>query len=217
MQNDESKLSDSDEHKLLELYKELGSDFRHFDRHAYIVNFQMLPALVIGLMVLYGGVEKFVGIELKHPDAVYPIVWIGCLLISIMWVIAVSRFAQVFHIHAQTRQDCEYLLGLNGHRKIKQMDDQSFLKLPQYKLRLLGFWLYFFLLLVCAFRCPHDNFIEWCVRHYSLCGCLFLSSGVVTVGIWWHYFREKLNRDYGSPLGVKGAGKPGIGLTSKKT
>ena len=110
MENNEGKLSGSDEHKLLELYKELGSDVRHFDRHIYIANFQMVPALVIGLLVLYGGIKKVLGIEFEHSDAVYPIVWMGCVLISLMWIIAVSRFAQVYYIHARTRQQCECLL-----------------------------------------------------------------------------------------------------------
>ena len=200
--NDEGKLSDSDEHKLLELYKELGSDVRHFDRHIYIVNFQMVPALVIGLLVLYGGINKFVGIEFKQPENVYVIVWIGCLLISLMWIIAVSRFAQVYHIHAKTRQQCECLLRLNGHSKIAKMDKG--LRMPKltihYMLRLFGFGMYLFLLLICAFRCPADNVIEWCVRHYFLCGCLFLLSGVVTLGVWWRYFYEKLEAKYGGPL-----------------
>ena len=162
----------------------------------------MVPALVIGLLVLFGGAKKVVGIEFEQSENVYVIVWIGCLLISLMWIIAVSRFAQVFHIHAKTRQQCECLLGLNGHSKITQMDKG--LRIPKltshYMLRLFGFWVYFFLLLICAFRCPYDNFIEWCVRHYSLCGCLFLLSGVVTLGVWMRYFYEKLDADYGSPL-----------------
>ena len=208
MENNEGKLGGSDEHKLLELYKELGSDVRHFDRHIYIVNFQMLPALVIGLLVLYGGIKKFVGIEFEHPDAVYPIVWIGCFLISVMWIIAVSRFAQVFRIHAKTRQDCECLLGLNGHRKIDQMDDRSFLKLPHYILRLVGFGLYLFLLLICPFRCPYENFMDWCVRSYLLCGVLLIISVALTVCIWWLFFNKKLKAGYGSPLSRK-SDKPG--------
>ena len=202
MENNEGKLSDSDEHKLLELYKELGADVRHFDRHVYVVNFQMLPALVIGLLVLYGGIKKLGPIEFDNSDDAYVIVWIGCFLISLMWIIAVSRFAQVFHIHMKTRRQCECLLGLNGHSKIAQMDNESkFSKwLGHYRLRLFGFWMYFFLLLICAFRCPYDNFIEWCVRHYTLCGCLFLFSGGVTLGVWWRYFFEKLEVNYGSPL-----------------
>ena len=171
MQNDEDKLSSSDEQKLLELYKELGLDYRHFDRQMYIINIQMLPALVIGLLVLYGGIKKFVGIEFDHPDAVYPIVWIGCFLISVMWIIGVSRCTQVFHIHAKTRQQSECLLGLNAHRKIDQMDTKSKFKLPaHYKLRLFGFWVYFSLLLI---RCPFDNVIEF-VEGISGNYCLYL-------------------------------------------
>ena len=201
MENSEGKLSDSDEHKLLELYKELGSDVRHFDRHVYIVNFQMLPALVIGLLVLYGRIKKLGPIEFENSDDVYVIVWIGCLLISLMWIIAVSRFAQVFHIHMKTRRQCEGLLGLNGHSKIAQMDKESrFSKwLGHYRLRLFGFWVYFSLLLIRAFRCPYENFIDWFVRNYFLCGFLLIVSGVVTFGVCSYYFK-KLDADYGSPL-----------------
>ena len=201
LENDEGKLSDSDEHKLLELYKELGSDFRHFDRHAYIVNFQMLPALVIGLLMLYGRVKKFGVVEFES-DRVYVIVWLGCLLISVMWIIGVSRFAQVFHIHAKTRQDCECLLGLNGHRKIAQMDNQAkFLKLPHYKFRLFGFWLYFCLLL---FRCPIVDFTDLGVLNYSLFALsIIIISSVVTVLIWLCHFYKTLDIDYGSPLSRK--------------
>ena len=205
MQNDTENLNGSDEHKLLELYKELGIDYRHFDRQMYIINLQMLPALVIGLLVLYGGIKKFVGIEFDTPDAVYPIVWIGCVLISLMWIIGVSRCSQVFHIHAKTRQQCECLLGLNAHRKIAQMDNQSklpdWLKMPHYKLRLGGFGLYFFLLLV---RCPYDKIIEWCGRHSLLCALII--SGVVTFLVWLCHFKIlktknlKTLNNYGSPL-----------------
>ena len=165
---------------MLELYKELGADYRHFDRQMYIINLQMLPALVIGLLVLYGGIKRFVGIEFDSPDTVYLIVWIGCFLISVMWIIGVSRCTQVFHIHAKTRQQCESLLGLNAHRKITQIDKPiiipTWLKLPHYKLRLFGFGVYFSLLLIRAFCCPHDNFIEWCGRHSLLCALLIITK-----------------------------------------
>ena len=79
MENNKGTLCASDEHKLLELYKELGSDIRHYDRHVYIVNFQMVPALVIGLLVLYGGIKKLLGIELEHlENVVYDsLVWVS--------------------------------------------------------------------------------------------------------------------------------------------
>ena len=202
LENNERKLSDSDEHKLLELYKELGSDVRHFDRHIYIVNFQMVPALVIGLLVLYGGINKFVGIEFKQPENVYVIVWIGCLLISLMWIIAVSRFAQVYHIHAKTRQQCECLLGLNGHSKIAKMDKG--LRMPKltthYMLRLVGFWVYFSLLLISPFGWFYENLIDWLVCKYYLWGLSIIISSIPTVCVWLRYFYKKLDADYGSPL-----------------
>jgi hypothetical protein len=204
LQNDEDKLNGSDEHKLLELYKELGIDYRHFDRQMYIINIQMLPALVIGLLVLYGGIKKFVGIEFDHPDAVYPIVWIGCFLISVMWIIGVSRCTQVFHIHAKTRQQCESLLGLNAHRKIAQTDKQSiiptWLRLPHYKLRLFGFGVYFYLLLC---RCPIVDFTDWGIPNHRLFALNIIISGIVTTLIWLcRFYRtsDKKNIYCGSPL-----------------
>lgn len=206
LQNDEDKLNDSDRHKLLELYKELGADYRHFDRQMYIINLQMLPALVIGLLVLYGGIKKFVGIEFDSPDAVYPIVWIGCVLISLMWIIGVSRCSQVFHIHAKTRQQCECLLGLNAHRKIAQMDKQSkflkrryskFLRWRHYELRLLGFLVYFSFLLP---RCPFVDFTDFGIPNFFSCGLSVIISGVVTFLVWFCHFYKKLKESYGSPL-----------------
>ena len=165
----------------------------------------MLPALVIGLLVLYGGITKFIGIEFDSPDAVYLIVWIGCVLISLMWIIGVSRCSQVFHIHAKTRQQCECLLGLNAHRKIAQMDKRSkflkrryskFLKWRHYELRLLGFWVYFSLLL---FRCPVD-FTDWGILNDYLFTLSITISSVVTFLVWFCHFYKKLKADYGSPL-----------------
>ena len=202
MKNNEGKLSDSDEHKLLELYKELGADVRHFDRHVYIVNFQMVPALVIGLLVLYGGIEKFVGVEFANPKAVYTIVWIGCCIISLMWIIAVSRFAQVFHIHMKTRRQCERKLGLNGHRKINHMDKKSrFSKLTShYRLRLFGFGVYFFLLLISPFGWFYANLIDWLVCKYYFWGVSIIISAIPTFCVWGRYFFAKLDANYGGPL-----------------
>ena len=55
-----------DENKLLlELYKELGLEVRQRSSERPATNRLMLPPLVIGLLVLYGKVEKFLGIEFK--------------------------------------------------------------------------------------------------------------------------------------------------------
>ena len=200
MENTNDKLSN--EEKLLELYKELGADVRHFDRHVYIVNFQMVPALVIGLLVLYGGIKKFVGIEFQHPDAIYPIVWIGCCIISLMWIIAVSRFAQVFHIHMKTRRQCERELRLNGHRKINHMDKESRSSkwISHYRLRLVGFWVYFSLLLISPFGWFYATLIDWFICKYYLWGVSMIISAIPTFCVWKHYFDKKLAADYGTPL-----------------
>ena len=82
----------------------------------------MLPALVIGLLVLYGEVETFLGIEFKNPEAIHRLVWLGCVVISLIWICNMSRLAQLSHWHLETQRECERKLGLIGHRKIYKMD-----------------------------------------------------------------------------------------------
>ena len=51
--------------ELIDEYKETGLEFRHHDTQISAANRLMLPPLVIGLLVLYGEVDKFLGVEFK--------------------------------------------------------------------------------------------------------------------------------------------------------
>ena len=140
----------SDEKKLtLELYKELGLEVRQRSTETYATNRLMLPPLVIGLLVLYGEVEKFLGVEFQNAEVVHWLVWFGCVLISLIWICNMSRLAQLVHWHLETQRRCEYKLGLIGHRKIAAIDEKSRVSkiLRHSTLRFFGFGIYFSLLL----------------------------------------------------------------------
>ena len=139
-----------DEDKLLlELYKELGLEVRQRSSETYATNRLMLPPLVIGLLVLYGEVETFLGVSFNNPEAIHQLVWFGCVVISLLWICNMSRLAQLSHWHLATQRQCERKLKLRGHRKITKIDEKSLISkaLRHSVLRFVGFGIYFFLLL----------------------------------------------------------------------
>ena len=135
-------------------YKEHGLEFRHHDTQISAANRLMLPPLVIGLLVLYGEVDKFLGVEFKNPEAAHLLIWSGCLIISLIWVFNVSRTAQLVHSHLDTRRKNSEIFGLRGHAEIFKMDKNSPapIVLRHYNIRLIGFWIYISLLLNLIFR-----------------------------------------------------------------
>ena len=106
MLNDEKKLS-------LELHKELGLEVRQLNSETYKANGLMLPALVIGLLVLYGEVETFLGVRFENSGAIHRIVWVGCVVISLIWICHMSRLAQLARWHRETQKRCELHIGAN--------------------------------------------------------------------------------------------------------
>ena len=131
-------------------YKEHGLEFRHLDTQVSATSRFMIPPLVIGLLVLYGEVDKFLGVEFKNPQALHFLVWFGCVLISLMWIFNVSRHAQLSHSHLDTRSAASKKFGLSGQAKIEEMDADSDLLnkiLRHNKLRFISFGIYFFFLL----------------------------------------------------------------------
>lgn len=167
---------------LLELYKELGYAVRQSTSEVYETNRLMLPPLVIGLLVLYGDVDKFLGVEFQNAEAVHDLVWFGCVIISLIWICNVSRLAQLVHWHLETMRQCESKLGLKGHKKIAQKDEKLAISkiLRHNSLRLLGFGIYFYLLLnvpPTIFCC--ETLIPW----FSIG-----ASVVLSFGIWYLYF-----------------------------
>ena len=155
----------------------------------------MLPPLVIGLLVLYGEVEKFLGVEFKNPEAIHQLVWLGCVVISLIWIANVSRLAQLTYWHRDTMRQCERKLKLRGHRKIAKIDGKSFISkvLRHSKLRLVGFGIYFSLLLhfilkSMDFIAVLPWFIDW---HAVLIAWFAISGGVGTsYCIWCLYFKD---------------------------
>ncbi len=190
---------------LLELYKEVGLAVRQFTSEVYATNRLMLPPLVIGLLVLYGDVTKFLGVEFQNAEAVHCLVWFGCVIISLIWICNVSRLAQVIHWHFETMRQCECELGLIGHRKIAQLDEKLGVSkiLRHNVLRFIGFWIYFSLLLNVL---PTSIFFyETLIPWFSIVASGVLSPGqillaggtniisigvsaVLSFGIWCLYF-----------------------------
>ena len=188
MSNDENKLS-------LELYKELGLEARQRSLETYATSRLMLPPLVIGLLVLYGEVETFLGVEFKNPEAIHWLVWFGCVVISLIWICNTSRLAQLSHWHLETQRQCERKLGLRGHRKIAKIDEKSFISkvLRHSMLRFVGFGIYFFLLL--HYILQSMDFITvspWFIGWHEWLILLFaiLGSGGLSYSIWCLYFKD---------------------------
>ena len=193
----------SDENKLsLELYKELGLEVRQRNLETYATNRLMLPPLVIGLLVLYGEVEKFLGVEFKNPESMHWLVWFGCVVISLIWICNVSRLAQLSHWHLETQRQCERKLGLIGHRKIHERDEKSNVPtiLRHNRLRLGSFGAYSFLLLV---KLKSMNFHGMLTFLYSIEMGIWIIIIVVSVGlpflIWSLFFCEHLRSSRATP------------------
>ena len=190
--------------ELMDEYKEAGLEFRHHDTQISAANRLMLPPLVIGLLVLYGEVDKFLGVEFKNPEAARLLIWSGCMIISLIWVFNVSRTAQLVHSHLDTRRKNAEIFGLRGHTKIFIMDrDSGFSKIFRHnKLRLFGFGLYFFLLLL-KLKSLHFhgvlsflNSIEW----WFILGIAIIVSTYVSGWIWYIYFKAPLRSSREAPL-----------------
>ena len=179
----------------LEEYKELALEVRQFATEVYQTNRLMLPTLVIGLLVLYGEVEKFVGVEIKNIEAVHRLVWCGCLTISLIWISNVSRLAQRVYLHRDTIRQHERKLGLIGHGKIVGVDQRSFVLriLGHGNLRLIGFGIYFSLILY--FPLKSINSYEMLIPRVTIIG-----SGVLSIWIWYFYFKQPFRTSSKTPI-----------------
>ena len=187
----------------MEEYKEHGLEFRHHDTQISAANRLMLPPLVIGLLVLYGEVDKFLGVEFKNPEAAHLLIWSGCLIISLIWVFNVSRTAQLVHSHLDTRRKNAEIFGLRGHTKIYKMDkDSDVSKIFRHnKLRLVGFWIYLCLLLLKVESLHFHgvlsflNSIEW----WFILGIVSIVSAYLSGWIWYIYFKAPLRSSRATP------------------
>ena len=191
----------------LEEYKELGLEVRQFNSETYTTNRLMLPPLVIGLLVLYGEVDKFLGVEINNPDAVHQLVWFGCVVISLIWICNVSRLAQLSYLDRVTIRQREGNLGLKGHGNVYATDEKMVKDLPVTKilrhsrLRFIGFGIYFSLLL---FKLKSMDFhgvlsflnsIEW----WFILGIAIIVSAYVSGSIWYIYFKAPFCASQASP------------------
>ena len=187
-------------------YKEAGLEFRHHDTQISAANRLMLPPLVIGLLVLYGEVDKFLGVEFKNPEAARLLIWSGCMIISLIWVFNVSRTGQLAHSHLDTRRENAEIFGLRGHAKIFIMDqDSGFSKIFRHnKLRLVGFWVYLCLLLLklkfmnfhgeLAFLKSIEGYIPWIA---------IIVSGYLSFWIYYLYFTAPLRSSRAAPTELR--------------
>ena len=193
--------------ELMEEYKEHGLEFRHHDTQISAANRLMLPPLVIGLLVLYGEVDKFLGVEFKNPEAAHLLIWSGCLIISLIWVFNVSRTAQLVHSHLDTRRKNAEIFGLRGHTKIYKMDkDSDVSKIFRHnKLRLVGFWIYLCLLLLKVESLHFHgvlsflNSIEW----WFILGIVSIVSAYLSGWIWYIYFKAPLRSSRETPTKLR--------------
>ena len=197
MLNDEKKLS-------LELYKELGLEVRQLGLETYATNRLMLPPLVIGLLVLYGAVEKFLGGQVAISRDALCLIWFGCALISLIWICNMSRLAQLSHWHLETQRRCECTLELIGHRKVFNNDKQYAPRILRHSaLRFIGFGTYFFLLL--HYILQSMDFITvspWFIGWHDVLILLFaiLGGGGMSFLIWRIYFKGPSSSSGETPM-----------------
>lgn len=198
-------MSNNNNSNLLEEYKELGLQFRHYASEIASTNRLMLPPLVIGLLVLCGEVQKFLGVELHNAETVHSLIWSGCFMIALMWVFHVSRLARILQENLNTLRKSERKLGLDGHTNIAKMDFHMAQILPYSKIlvhhvmRLIGFWIYLSALLSLSIKSwnvnevlPPLGFLSFCETHiwWMAVGV----SGYLSVWIGIFYFDyEKLS------------------------
>ena len=181
--------------KLLELYKELGRETRQLNMETYATNRLMLPALVIGLLVLYGEVEQFLGVKIENAVAVHKLIWFGCFVISFMWIFNMSRVAQLSRWNRETAHAYESELGLIANRRLFALDNTfSPLLLRHSNLRFFGFGIYLFLLLLSF---PWREIICWHldleIIHCVVLLLAFILSAIATRLVWWGYVGRSRN------------------------
>ncbi len=137
--------------ELLEEYKEIGLNFRLYVTELTSTTRLMVPAMVIGMLILYGGIKQFAGVPIENPVAFYQSLWCGCVVISLLWIVNVSRLTQLLNKNTAmlAEADRKYsALQLQASLKIKKMDciSRAPTILRHRCLRLIGFWVYLSLL-----------------------------------------------------------------------
>ena len=111
----------------------------------------MVPAMVVGMLILYGGIKQFAGVPIENSAAFHRSLWCGCVVISLLWIVNVSRLTQILNKNtAMLREaDKKYpALKLKANLNITKMDciSRAPTILRHRSLRLIGFWVYLSLL-----------------------------------------------------------------------
>ena len=210
MSNDNTK-------NLLEEYKELGLQFRHYISEINSTDRLLLPPLVIGLLVLSSKVERFLGVEIQNPMAAYRVIWCGCLFMALIWVFKVSRLAQVLRVTSETLRENETKLGLQGYTKIAEIDVRMETHLPESKLlrhhvlRLFCFYAYLSFLLIVALKLllnpdeiyPQLKFLSSYETPILYLACI--AAGYLTVWIWsFHFnFERSFSSSWNAPAAIQ--------------
>lgn len=180
-----------DNRELLEEYKEIGLNFRLYVTELTSTTRLMVPAMVIGILILYGGIKQFAGVPIENPVGFHRSLWCGCVVISLLWIINVNRLAQLLNKNtAMLRETDEEhpALQLKANLNITEMDyiSRAPTILRHRYLRLIGFWVYLSLLVNALFSDSElkvsstltEGIVPWIVVGLS---------GFLALGIGWLY------------------------------
>ena len=184
-------MSNDNNRELLEEYKEIGLNFRLYVTELTSTTRLMVPAMVIGMLILYGGIKQFAGVPIENPVAFHQSLWCGCVVISLLWIVNVSRLTQILNKNTAmlTEADEKYpALQLKASLNIKKMDciSRAPTILRHRYLRLISFWVYSSLLVnVLSSRSELGaslNLTE------GITPCIVVGlSGFLAFGIGWLY------------------------------
>ena len=184
-------MSNDNNRELLEEYKEIGLNFRLYVTELTSTTRLMVPAMVIGLLILYGGIKEFAGVPIANPVGFHQSLWCGCVVISLLWVVNVSRLTQLLNKNTAMLREADETypaLKLKASLDITKMDciSRAPTILRHRYLRLIGFWVYLSLLVNTLFSDSElkvsSNLIEG-IGPWIVVGL----SGFLAFGIGWLY------------------------------
>ena len=77
-------MSNDNNRELSEEYKEIGINFRLYVTELTSTTRLMVPAMVIGMLILYGGVKQFAGVLIENTVTFHQSLWCGCVVIPFL-------------------------------------------------------------------------------------------------------------------------------------
>ena len=144
-------MNNDNNRELLEEYKEIGLNFRLYVTELTSTTRLMVPAMVIGMLILYGGIKQFAGVPIENFVGFHRSLWCGCVVISLLWIVNVSRLTQLLNTNTTMLREADKkypALKLKANLNIAKMDciSRAPTILRHRSLRLIGFWVYLSLL-----------------------------------------------------------------------